>query len=458
MIKNRLMVFFLPQYFLFVFIFFTSFTDMASVFPAEFDSNTGGWSIYANDDSVFTSSDKNYLPSGPTTVSILEYWYLPSVVSNVTNGGFASTESLIVNMHGSSIFWQRYWLNGVDITDPAHPGKTLIDFPLNSWDIFFIRSLAHNYNDQNGYNWNIYPEAEYKDCCKLKLSIVNNLGGPSFIVKNTLDREPAQDWGAPEERRRFSTSLEADASSYFHGIADQPGYFFVQLINHNKKFISLDNTENNFLITTVLAHRINQKMSLLTAYQVKDRENEGAEYGLSEEKTFHLHTQHLLSILTHDEKKWNYTATFGFGYDLQRDREETISLDIKDEVIYGPLQTPSEDIQFFLDGKMSYPAFWIFKDFMNTSIGFSGNFRFAFIQKKEGFSQNFLQRTDEGSPLDVLIHETPLDSYDILTHYRGNVFTNSTINQFGIETELGFLSDVTFDQDQIPTLEDQPCS
>ena len=448
-------------YFFILNIFFFI-TPIKKTFAATFSQDVASWSIYAGNKAVFQNSDVTYLPVGSDLGSILEFWYLPSVVNNQANGGFAMTEPLLTSAYGLSALWQKFWLNGMDITAPNQPGQSFIILPNNSWNRLSIGFLGKSYTDNVGYDFKITPDADLatknnpNHCCDISLSFMNHLGGVSFMAGQIFDREPAQQAGAPELSRRFKNSVEAHASKTFIGFNGRPGYFYVHFLSHNKNYLPLGNElERSFLVTSIFTHQITNNLIFLASYQFKARNYEGIEFGIAKQEALRGYTNRFVANISTENIKWNSNLGFGIGYDdwSPQDSNFVLKRNIVDIALYGDLPIPTRDITFFVDGKTKNTTLFDFSSVNAGTIGFSTSYRLEMVNRKEGFAsssnnQAIVLSTYNNKGVSATIYNGEAQTTDIINRIQPNFFYDYKWNWFQFQSELGGLFEATFDQDK----------
>ena len=429
-----------------------------------FQNNIGSFSILGGNPEqiLFLEEDVTFLPVGSSTGSILEYWYLPSVVTNLDKGGFAATEPLTVNTHGGSAFWQKYWLEDMDISDPLDRGKPFVDIPVKAWKSFSVNSLLGNYGNAKGYRWSMLPKIKNGQTdemlfpvkyphIKTNLAFTSLMGGDSLIARGLFDREPAQLWGAPEERRHFLPSYEVNLKYEGLGLLSQPAIGFTEGLFHNRSFPQTQGSgaENNYRISSAWAQKASLGHSAFLLYQGRMREYAGIEktqaLGTSLKESQHNLVLLFQSAFT-EQNHWNYHAGLGLGLGDETIHQNDIYLSIQDEVIRGTPELPRRHQTFFLDAALKNQEIFLREDFFKTSIGVSSPLRFELTSQKYAPEGQRLVRTDEGSPLDVFLHDPHKNQIDMLFRLRPKVFSNSKLNSFTLDAELGFLSENIFSQ------------
>lgn len=372
------------------------------------------WSIFGNKPTVFSKKDVTFLPASSHTGSIIEYWYLSGVLANADTAGFSLTEKNQINMHGSSGLWQRFYINGADITDPANPGSPVIDIPIHAWQTFSVNSIITPFHEQRGFNWNINPSDERKS---VNLSFMHNMGGPTFIPAGTFDREPGDKWGASEERRQFKPGYEGSLYYSLTGINGQPALIFAESVIHQRKFLQLNN-EISSRSTAIFTQNINAHNMLLLGYQLKTRENEGIEWNNKPENTLKGYRQGtFIQWINENANHHTYMAGAGFsslGYDSHSSQ---MSRSLEEEIHDAELPVPEKNLAF-------YSSVFLRRDKLSLPLGLKNkgyaaiNFRFEGIAEKKSYPSNVFTHTYADSALNVLLLEPAHYSYNFISIIR----------------------------------------
>jgi len=174
--------------------------------PAEF-------SFFPSRPVVYNKIDSLRLPVSNSYGFFIEYYHGAGLLSNADVGGFSDSEEQRISKYGESIYWQRFYVNGHDISHPLKPGLPLFSFSNKFWDKMLLRAASNSFLAKNGLEWVLdskknAADTDEKRTYELFAAHMNNLGGESFMPEKTLDREPAQDWGAPNKRRKFLPSFD----------------------------------------------------------------------------------------------------------------------------------------------------------------------------------------------------------------------------------------------------------
>ena len=419
-----------------------------------FQENIGSFRIGGgkHHTTVFTLKDVELLPVGTSTGSILEYWYLPSVVSNVDKGGFATTEPLTVNTHGSSALWQNYWFENMNISHPLARGKPFVDVPLKVWNLFSINSLLGNYGNSSGYHWKLFASDDSMNnkhhSVQTDVALTSLMGGDSLTVKGLFDREPVQLWGAPKERRHFFPSYEGSVHYKGLGLFLKPMIAFTEVLSHNRSFLQIgDQAENNYRISSVIAQKLGEQHAFFLLYQGRIREYAGVDKTQNLDNSLKEYEHNVVFNLNADipeRGQRSYHIGLGFGSGNQEVRRNDITFSIQDEIIHGTPALPRTHRVFFVDGAAQQKVLFYWKKFFQTSVGFLSQFRFELTSQQYNLENIKIIRYDENIPLDVLFHEKSSNQIDMLFRIRPKLFVKSTLGSFEIQAEFGVLSENIF--------------
>ncbi len=423
-----------------------------------FQENIGSFRIRGGKPNAtfFTSKDVELLPVGTSTGSILEYWYLGSIVNNADKGGFATTEPLVVNTHGGSALWQKYWFENMDISHPLSRGKPFIDLPLKSWNFFSIHSFLGNYSNFSGYHWKLFSldsdvvrvTNDKKHSIKTNIALTSLMGGESLTARGLFDREPVQLWGAPKERRHFLPSYEGSVHYEGPGLLLKPMIAFIEVLSHNRSFPTIgEQIENNYRVSSVIAQKLDEQHNFFFLYQGRAQEYVGVEKMQSLNNSLKEYEHNVVLNLNANipqSGQRNYHIGLGFGLGDQEARQNNIAFSIQDEIIHGTPVLPRTHRVFFIDGAAQQKHLLYWKNFLQTSIGFSGQLRFELTSQQHDLEDIKIIRYDENIPLDVLFHEKSSNQIDMLFRLKPKIFAVSTLGFLELQTEFGALSENIF--------------
>ncbi len=147
-----------------------------------------------------SAADRALLPSGQHLGYLADVW-LVDVLSLQQNGGaIALFDRLWLSAHGRAWTETRYFLNDVDITDPARPGSPLVELPHEAWDTLTHQSL---WTAAPGFYWRLEPPKG--SAARVQGSGGRPVGGPLLLPAGFMNREPATLAGAPRDRRELES-------------------------------------------------------------------------------------------------------------------------------------------------------------------------------------------------------------------------------------------------------------
>jgi len=315
-----------------------------------------GFQSYPLWEPCFSGKDVALLPDGIYTGSILEYWYAGSVLSNVNSGGFALVEPLTVALHGESLLWQKYRMNGLEITDPGDPGKPFIDLPVHLWNTFSISSILYSYSDKQGYNLQTKNLLNNENFSAVTVNISNSgyMGGRSFMPQNVLDREPVQNWGAPLKRRHFKNGVEGDISFRYNLMEQYPGLIFYEGVVHNRIFLNTDVVDRGERHTLFLEQN-SQSVKWITAYQGIKRSNAGIEDGYNLNNSVRFQSNGFLLQVEKLEKGKKPDWIVNAGYKKSKSNplsRDAIRWDLIDQILYPAVEVPQKKNSWFFRSRV----------------------------------------------------------------------------------------------------------
>lgn len=235
-----------------------------------------------------TAGDRALLPSGRHLGSVADIWFVQIVNMQIDGAGMAQLDPLYLSSHGRSRTQMHFLLNGVDISDPARPGRPLLEVPFELWDRLRYRSL---WTEAPGFQWHVdlqQPKLEARARAGTGLP----LGGGTWVPAGFMDREPATAHGATGERRELRNPIEVDAQlSLASSGASLRTHVHHQ--NQGRRYPTLVGTQDLAERTTVFlgsALRVGGvPVQIIGLWQRKLRTHEGAEFRWP--KAYTLRTQ-----------------------------------------------------------------------------------------------------------------------------------------------------------------------
>jgi|GEM_PF-1799557 len=351
----------------------------------------------------FTRNDINILPNGNHNFSPLEYWFPGAILSNPDNGGFAALEPVTLAIHGESVKWLRFRLNGLDITNPEDPGRPLVYLPVDLWSSYRVLSPLYSYNKDFGLNWATRQE---KSGLMVFGGIAGFLGGVPLVPPKFMDREPAQDWGANEKRRSMAMSPEGGISASFAGLNQLPATVFFEGISQRRTFTTLDGYETGNRYTVYLGQDVDEKYAASVFYQHLDRNHFGIETGNSDDKSLHGGTDSLLLTLAaiNPDAKFSYGVNAGYGHKkYEQNNPHPTVLDLEDEIVYGKIPEPSESHSWFVTNNLDFNKIhqlWIFDVDVFSRVRLEG------LHRQNLYPENRIAHSFNKVASDIIVYDS----------------------------------------------------
>jgi hypothetical protein len=362
----------------------------------------------------FTQKDISVLPNGNHNFYLLEYWYPGVVLSNPDNGGFSILEPVTISIHGESVEWNRYRLNSLDITNPADPGRPLIYIPIDLWNKFSVLSPLHSYTNDFGFNWNIAPPKNHGGVGAVGGTAF--VGGDTWVTPESMDREPAQLWGAYEARRSMEQNGDYVLGTRYMAIPELPGYIFYEGIHQKRSFPLLDGTDTGNRNTVYLAQNINPEMTFSAIFQHIDRDHFGIETGNPDEYSLHGKSNAVLLTINPENpenKKFSYAFNTGFlASKFEQNNNQPLTVDLVDEVLYGKIPEPKDTKTWFVGNNLNFNdigSIWIFDFSVFSRIRVEG------MHEQNLYPGDMIARTYNGLPYDVTFYSSNSEYSQYLT-------------------------------------------
>lgn len=388
--------------------------------------------------------DAKRLPVGIGVNTWLENTFLPAIVSNADTASFSVTERSYLNAYGSSVLWQRHYLDGLDITSPSDPGRAFFELPTLGVNTLRYLNVGSAVSAENGLQLQTFPMDSLR-FGTIQYGFTHDVGGGMFFPKGVFDREPAQLWGAPEERRRFGPSHDI---SGVESIFLSPRFLLTVLaesILHSRKFISQKKYENSGRHTALITFSTSKSV-LHTGIQYFSREQFGAEDMESYPNS--LAKKNLASFLQWNLRGKKDKLSLGFGSSINSlgDREQMhYQRTLEDEINLRPWASPSDTIDFWAGANhllrgIHLPFALISKNssFIRTAM------RYEHISQeglKDGAS---LARTWNKAPLDVTIQTQDQKVSQNNLFLRSVIGEEFSIGSFGGNYQVGMNLDARF--------------
>lgn len=400
-------------------------TDKAGATSRQQASHRSGpadYSLWAGQ-TIFDQQDIRYLPIGAHIGSVLGYWHNISIVANEDRAGLAVGEDLFVNRHGSSQIWQNWWLNGGLINDPSRPGQALIDLPNSMWRQFRINSWAAARHQQEGYHF--LTPLQIQDTT-LNLGYQKHLGGATWMPSETLDREPAMDWGAPEQGKKFRPSFVGQGSlPFWWGQKNYLSFEHQQL----RKWHPANQSEEPIQKTTLLWQGNSgsdpwskRPSHIALAWQRLAREQVGAAWGASDNLMSLARYTYLLQYFAGERRHQGsgYTVTLGGKWLRQYFNDDEIVRSLFAEVHNAPLQKEKKTYAHFVDINMrqELPQGALLDLPRHHSFRWGAHLRWEHINRQRQMPQDWLARSYQGMSVDVTLFDGGADTTHNLWHGR----------------------------------------
>jgi hypothetical protein len=210
-----------------------------------------------------TAADRDVLPSGRHTASLLDLWFLESVNLQPSGTAIGAFDRPYFSTHGRSWTTQAFLLNALDVSDPGRSGTPLLELPYPAWDSVHLYSLA----PVPGIEWRTGAATG----TRVQVGAASDVGGGTWIPPGVMDREPATDFGAPAARRTLLAPAEVFMEQGHSNMR-----VFVDYLHHLHRYPTLPATE--------LARRatggveVHGPIPLRLYWQSTERSHAGAEY------------------------------------------------------------------------------------------------------------------------------------------------------------------------------------
>lgn len=301
----------------------------------------GSYSLTSPDGFIIDREDLDDLPSSGYYGHLLEQWLLPVVSANVDTGGFSSLEEQLESFHGESIFWQRHFLNNQDMTDPWHAGEPLLQIPYNHLDSFALKSL---FNIDKGLYWNTFSPESFSETERnslVRLSAPATIGGPSLIPENVMDRQPAQNWGAPEETRSFELP-SAEMNTRFLLPSSFPAVITFDSLVQNRSFV-LPEEDTSFGYRENFAMNIDTPTPIFFAGESQQRDK----YGIENVRESDIEQKRAALLIQGTAGKAGVLSA-GFSHESKTSAEDEFMEDWSEIANQGPLSLPGEVTTWYI--------------------------------------------------------------------------------------------------------------
>ncbi|MBN2039642.1 MAG: hypothetical protein JW864_06350 [Spirochaetes bacterium] len=324
---------------------------------------------------VIDKEQLEILPSGRCTGSIIENWLTDAVFLQVESGGLSRVDPIRFSPRGISWIEQNFRLNGIDITDPYKSGYPLFEPSWESIKSISLQSAGENGPFTGGINWNTGWNAE-KNHYSISYNNIFPAGNTDFIPDDTFDREPSFEYGSPEDRRRYRTSNEVNASYYI----DDRFYIGNELLLTQREFPTLvdeygnkvyEKAEKYTLTSAYNSDNLRLPYSVLLVGQYNHNDNYGANLRLDDRDT--LTQQAFVNHLQINARKRVYKGDMNIlsgitlkteNLDSHLDKPLVTEFDTES----GPVPDAGDITRFNFDNALAYKY-----DFLNLEAGLKLN-------------------------------------------------------------------------------------
>lgn len=407
-----------------------------------------------NTEIIYQKEDLEKYPDGGSLHYILEYRNLSTIVSNFESNGFTETEDLIVSNHMSSIYWQKIYLEGMALSDPARPGIQSIKIPLAFIQSIAVKNDAFLTAGQWGIHYNLLRPAPKKNNDDEKsaeiiepqngvwLSAAFPVLGPSWMPPHTFDREPAQDWGAEEKTRKFFPSGDISGYTFVPGNNAEILLAAGEILYYRRNFIQMNSDEESYRATGLVRYTFDKKDEITFLYQAQKRDNAGIEFFLDEGNTKSTSTHAVFLSGTHLWKTWNKTWQFKSGFNLKY-REESFHSDflkrtLEDEINqYSPIHPMANGASASWENNLSIyqndERFLLQPDYYNIKLTLD------YIHKKESYPSDRTGLYYAQTPAYLTVYDPSIWQEYTIFHFFPEINWQKERDKLNIEAAIGVL-------------------
>lgn len=428
----------------------------------KFLSSNPLWILNYEKEVLFLSEDLQYLPLSSSVWHSLEKLWLPAVLYGAHTGGFNDTDPVIINSHGSSYVWQKYYLGLNDITSANSPGQPLIDISYYGLDAFGVNAHNGSYAQREGYRYvlkepfsgsqkngkdnnaddnNTNTKTETKHSF-VHLSLPTSVGGASFVVPHTLDREPATDWRAPQQTRFYYPSVFVAGGREYRLKNNRKGMLYVDARVDNRKFIKVDKLDSSFRASMYYSLYLKPQQKINVMYQGQYQPFSDARWGLAKAQTMATHNH--VFLVQHSLKQANarHDSMFSYQVSSARINAEQWSRSLADEIQYGKADAPVDKHGFVLDHVSRFENFYFFKKTPQVKMNFVVPVNFSFRVDDYHIPNSVFTQSYSGSGLTVTLFDKnkPAFSFLLVTRpgfeisHKGNIFDYQFNGGLTVET------------------------
>jgi hypothetical protein len=242
-----------------------------------------------------TQTDRLELPNARHTADIMEVMLIAPGGAQVGGGGIDIFDATRMAVHGRSVTQLRYYWGDVDMTDPARPGQPLVDLPVAAWDTLTLHTL---YTHQPGVFLTTPTQANTRSPDHPFVTVQGaigggDVGGGHWWPASLFDRSIAMRYGAPSVRRSLTQAHEGELRLV---VPLRNGTLFLlgERFEHTHRYLTMQEPELAVRDTGVLA--VSQMLGtwpldVRIAYQLRRRNQEGAQYRFSPSEVQDLHAK-----------------------------------------------------------------------------------------------------------------------------------------------------------------------
>ncbi len=394
------------------------------------DRPTAGARIDPIAGETVTARDRDLLPSGHNLGELSDLWFASIVNQQDSDGGIGAFDPLRLSSHGRSWTLLRHTLNGLSIDDPGRPGSPVIDLPYSSWDTLTYQSLwtaTPGFSATIGATPGPRPTRAW-----LRGSLGNELGGPSLVPRNFMNRDPATDAGASPIRRKLRLSRELEGqvtvgtetfgARLIYEHRDQDNRYPTLVSDSDGRRID-DSSQRDTIMAVGELSLGGLPVSAIAALQKRSRSHEGAEFRLPSSYTQSTEGEsYLLQLGT----SGNLTPTMVFdvavGVSYRNDvasqnSDRPIITDIEREWLWLQRPTPAEHLtrtSIDLNAGVAWDAA------LPVELRLTGNQ--SFLRRRARFAGDVTATTYERSDLDrsrdLTVYEPPARGEEWLRSLR----------------------------------------
>lgn len=399
------------------------------------DRPTAGVRIDPINGETVTARDRDLLPSGHNLGEMADLWFTSIINQTDSDGGIGAFDPLRLSSHGRSWTLLRHSLNGLSIDDPGRPGSPMIDLPYSSWDTLTYSSL---WTASPGFAATIRATpGDRPTRAWFRGSLGGELGGPSLVPPNFMNRDPAVDAGSSPIRRKVRNSRELEGQAvvgtenfglrliYEH--RDQDNRYPTLLSDKDGRRVD-DSAQRDTIMVVSEMNLGGMPLTAIGALQKRSRSNEGAEFRLP---SFYTQSTEGDAYLLQIGSAGSLSAVAAYdvsvGLSYKRDSAEQNSTlpivsDIESEWLWLARPTPSENLtRTSID--LSAGVAWDAP--LPVSVRLTGNQ--SFLRRRQTpaqlISATSYLRSDIDRSRDMTIYETPVRGEEWLRSLRleGNV-------------------------------------